>query len=79
MCISRAYYGLEMMVDSLQELFYLVFMAMYEVDNDNVSILQMRILRHREVKQFAQDHTPNERQPEFQPRPFVIRALVLHY
>lgn len=49
------------MGDSLQELFYLVFQAMYEVDSDNIFNLQRRIVRHREGKQVAQDHPPNNR------------------
>lgn len=49
------------MVDSFQEIVHLVFMEIYEVDSDNIPTLQIRILRHREVKQFAQDHPPNKR------------------
>lgn len=49
------------MVDSFQELLYLVFMAIYEVDSDNIPILQIRILEHRKGKQFAPYHPPNNR------------------
>ena len=33
---------------------------MYELDNDNIRILEVRILKHREIKQIAQDHLPNK-------------------
>ena len=50
MFINRAYYVLRTIVDSLQGLLHLVFLAVYELDSDNVPILQVRILKHREVK-----------------------------
>ena len=59
--------------DSLQELFHLVFMAMYEVDSDNIPILQIRLLKHREGKPLAQHHSPNKRQSEFELKPFVLK------
>lgn len=43
----------------------------------NVPILQIRILRYKEGKQFDQDPPPNKRQEsDFGLRPFVLRALV---
>lgn len=38
----------------------LVFLGMYELDNNNIRILEVRILKHREIKQIAQDHLPNK-------------------
>lgn len=60
--MDRACYVLGTMVDSFQEIVHLVFMEIHEVDNDTIPILQIRILRHREVNQFAQDHPPDKRQ-----------------
>ena len=68
---------LRTIVDSLQGLLHLVFLAVYELDSDNVPILQVRILKHREVKQFAQDHLPNKRLSEFELKPFVLNTAFL--
>lgn len=54
-------------------------MVIYEVGSDNVSILQVSLLRYKEVKQFAQDYPPNKRQSEDELRSIVLRALVLKY
>lgn len=78
MFINRAYYVLRTTVDSLQGLLHLVFLAVYELDSDNVPILQVRILKHREVKQFAQDHLPNTRLSEFELKPFVLQPSFLN-
>ena len=37
-------------VDSFQEIVHLVFMEICEVGSDNIPTLQIRILRHKEVK-----------------------------
>ena len=51
---------------------------MYELDSDNIPILQVRIVKHREIKQFAQDHLPNKRLSEFELKPFVLQPSFLN-